>query len=64
MSRGMLARNGNGILGPNTSNFLQNGITNLSFNLFDFLLGLILREAIEEEIDVRSWGQFFMVVLA
>ena len=52
MTSGILGRYGNSVLGSNDGNFRQNSIANSLFDLLDLLDGLLLVQAVEEEVDV------------
>lgn len=52
VTSGILRRYGNSVLGSNDSNLGQDGIADSPFDLLNLLDGLLLVQAIEEEIDV------------
>lgn len=62
VTSGILRRYGDSILGSNDSNLGQNSIADSLFDLLDLLDGLLLVQAVEEEVDVRGGAELFMVV--
>lgn len=64
MAHGILASDGDCILGTHNGDLGENGITDSALNLLDFLNGFIVCKAVEEEIHVGRRAELLMVVLA
>jgi hypothetical protein len=63
MPNWILTGNGNGVFCADDGNFVQKGISDGSFDLLDLLNGLVMIEAIEEEVDIGSGTKLLVVVL-
>lgn len=62
MAGGILGSNGDGMLGADGGGFTKNAIADFGLDLADLLDGLRFVEPPEEEIDIGSWSQLFVVV--
>ena len=43
--------------------FGQNRVFDAPLNLLDLLSGLFLGKTVEEDVDIRGWGELLMVVM-
>lgn len=64
VSGGILAANSHSMLGPNRGSLAKQRIPDLALNLLYLLDRLLLRQAIQEQIDIGSRSKLFMVKLA
>lgn len=64
MSDGVLTGNGDGILGPHHSDFVEKCISDGLLDRLDLLNSLVVGEPVEEEIDIRGRTELLMVILA
>ena len=60
----ILTGNGDGILGAHHRDLAQEGIANGSFDLLDLFHGLVVVQAIQEQVDVGRGAELLVVVLA
>ena len=64
MASRVLRGDGDGVFGANNSDFGQNSITNCPLNLHDLVDCFLVRQAVEEQVYIRSRAELFMIVLA
>lgn len=61
MAGGVLRGNRNGVLGADGGGFVQNGALDLVLDVSDLFDRLLLRQSVQEQVDIRGRGKLLMV---
>ena len=64
MTHGILAGDGDCVLGANDSDLVQQSLSDSALDLLNLVDSLIMSKAVQEEIDIRSGTELLVVVLA